>query len=80
MSAEAGRNERGRYQRDDAMLRDAVDHLAQALSLILPVLADIGMDAQDRITRATDAMHSVNAVFELVELIDEGEKPGKDQP
>jgi len=75
----AGRDARGRFQRDDRNLVDALAALSAAVAPVLDFMADPAMDAATRIKAAHEGKVALEQALAILEYVDVGEKPGKEQ-
>lgn len=75
----AGRNAQGRFTRDDTALKDALTALCAAVAPALDFMADPAMDAMTRIKAAHEGKVSLEQALAILEYVDVGTKPGKEQ-
>ncbi len=74
----AGRDARGRYQRDDRNLVDALAALCDAVAPVLAFMDDPAMDAATRISAAHAGFEALEQARTTLAFVDVGTKPGKD--
>ncbi len=74
----AGRDARGRYQRDDRNLVDALTALCDVIAPVLAFMADPAMDAATRINAAHAGFEALEQARMTLAFVDVGRKPGKE--
>ena len=79
MSAQPGRDEHGRFTRDDRTLAGVCDELAAALDLVIDFMANPAMDGATRIEQAHTAAAHVKRARAGLRMADVGTKPGKER-
>lgn len=78
-TSKPGRDAQGRWTTDDTTIRDALTALGDAVAPVLGYMADPAMDAETRQRLAADGWQRLCDMRQMLNYVDVGQKPGKDE-